>query len=83
MIKNPYASLKELYERELSIQNVSYDKINIVLNLIKEGCRDADLNRMDDDYRATLESIGVLEAFDEISNKYGIKWRYSSEHELY
>lgn len=76
-----YSSLKELYERELSIRNVSSENIRFVLSLIQESPLDENLSIMDNDYWKGLKERGLLEVFEEINNAKGIVWSHSNEAE--
>jgi hypothetical protein len=76
-----YSSLKELYERELSIRNVSSENIRFVLSLIQESPLDENLSIMDNDYWKGLKERGLLEVFEEINNALGIVWSHSNEAE--
>lgn len=76
-----YSSLKDLYERELSIRNVSSENIRFVLSLIQESPLDENLSIMDNDYWKGLKERGLLEVFEEINNAKGIVWSHSNEAE--
>ena len=76
-----YSSLKELYERELSVRSVSSENIRFVLSLIQESPLDENLSIMDNDYWKGLKGRGLLEVFEEINNANGIVWSHSNEPE--
>lgn len=70
-----------MYERELSIRNVSSENIRFVLSLIQESPLDENLSIMDNDYWKGLKERGLLEVFEEINNAKGIVWSHSNEAE--
>ena len=72
-------SLKGLFERELRLKNVLEENIKYILDLITEMDSDSNLNRMDNDAFDKLEERGLKDVFDEICDKYGIKWNHSNE----
>lgn len=72
-------SLKGLFERELRLKNVLEENITYILDLITEMESDSNLNRMDNDAFDKLEERGLKGVFDEICDKYGIKWNQSNE----
>ena len=76
-----YSSLKELYERELSVRSISSENIRFVLSLIQESPLDENLSIMDNDYWKGLKERGLLEVFEEINNAKGIVWSHSNEAE--
>lgn len=76
-----YTSLKELYERELSVRGVSPENIGFVLSLIRASPLDENQMIMDNDYWKELKGRDLLEVFEEINNAKGIVWSHSNEPE--
>lgn len=76
-----YSSLKELYERELSVRSVSPENIRFVLSLIRESPLDENQSIMDNDYWKRLKERDLLNVFEEISKAKGIVWSHSNEPE--
>ena len=76
-----YASLKELYQRELVKKGVTQIDIDFILGLIKESDLDEHLNRMGKDYWNKPQEKGLLDVFEEVSKENNIVWTHSNEEE--
>ena len=81
-IKYKFASLKELYQRELTKKGVSESDIEFVLGLIEESKKDENLNRMENDCWKKMQERGLVETFEEISMAHSIKWEHSNESDF-
>lgn len=80
--KRTYSTLKELYEKESSLRNVSQVDIQFVLSLIRESRLDDNQSIMDNDYWERLKERNLLDVFEEISKAYSIVWSHSVEPEV-
>lgn len=80
--KHTYSTLKELYEKELSVREVSQVDIEFVLSLIRESRLDENQCIMDNDYWERLKERNLLDVFEEINKAYSIVWSHSIEPEV-
>lgn len=81
MFESNYASLKELYQRELAKKNVIQSDIDFIVSLIRESDLDERLNRMSNNYWKELQSRDLLDIFEEVSKENNIVWNHSNEEE--
>ena len=75
-----YSSLKELYERELYVRDVSQTNIDFILSLIRESPSDENLSIMNNDYWEKLQERDLLDVFEEINKAKGIVWSHSNDN---
>lgn len=72
-------SLIALYQRELSLRNISENESKFLLDLIKESPLDNNLYVMNNSSYRALRNRGLWEVFEEINNANHIEWTHSND----